>query len=88
MIDRIHQGAFPAPPMTRESSIPLFPHAQTRVLRAWDVTLRLSAVVAAIISVWMVATHTVPRPVDGALLLPLVGMAGRTTFRYLRIRIS
>ncbi|MFI5524299.1 hypothetical protein [Streptomyces platensis] len=88
MIDRIHRGDFPAPPMTRESSIPLFLHAQTRVLRAWDVTVRLSAVVAAVISVWMVATHTVPRPVDGALLLPLVAMSGRTAFRYLRIRLS
>ncbi|MFE2159921.1 hypothetical protein ACFW9M_19160 [Streptomyces lydicus] len=88
MINRFHRPASLEPPMTRESSIPLFLRAQTRRLRAWDVTVRLSAVVAGIVTVWMVATHTVPDPVDGALLLPLAGMAGQTTFRYLRVHLD
>ncbi|MEV0375891.1 hypothetical protein AB0I10_40260 [Streptomyces sp. NPDC050636] len=88
MIDRFRRGAVSLPPATREFSIPPVSHAETCVVHAFDVTLRLSAVIVVVIVVSALTEGAVPASWDRAFLLALAGIAGLSSVRYLRLRFK
>ena len=87
MIDRFRRGASRVLSTTHESSIPSFLPRETCAMDVCDVTVRLSAVLAVVITVCVVLSGRATSLAEGSLLLALASVAGRSGFRYLRVRL-
>lgn len=87
MLDRFFRGAVQPASARSERSRPSLSSWQSRVLVAWQVTLRLRAALLVVILLWMTAAGP---SLPSAWALPLGALAaapGYSSVRYLRIHL-
>ncbi|GCB88099.1 hypothetical protein [Streptomyces noursei] len=88
MFDRLRRGSAFLPAATREFSIPRPAYTETGVLHVWDVTVRMSAFIAAVAVLSPVTGGAMTAVLTGASSLALAALARGSYVRHLRIRLK
>ena len=87
MLDRFSRGAVQPASARSERSRPSLSSWQSRVLVAWQVTLRLRAALLVVILLWMTTTGSGLPPAWALPLGALAAAPGYSSVRYLRIHL-
>jgi hypothetical protein len=85
MIDRLARGRFSMPSASRDRTIRRFSVPQKGVVRALDVRLQLSFIIAVVALAWIVFGQAAGVVTATPPLLAALAAAGRSSVRYLHI---
>ncbi|MER8073701.1 hypothetical protein ABTZ59_36330 [Streptomyces sp. NPDC094034] len=87
VLESVSRGELDLPPASRENISVCAPAPPPSAIRAWDVKLCFSLVVAITAAVSLAVSGAFEGSGGVVLLLVLAGIAGRSTVRHLRIQL-